>query len=231
MKFNRLGLLSVLLMAPCMAWGQQQLPAVTVQGQADYTGIWRPDRDANALLERDMRKKMRKKMKEAMGGKTRPPAIPADSAGRPSGNDRPGGAPRDGKHGGGAAPGDGSMAEPSVFGSIRPEMDFAAPLQGDLEIVSTAEVLRIGKSGTPLTELDFNRGATEIADGHSRAFVAWEAKQLVVEINTDDGVRVTYTYSLESQGERMRVRTNVVGGPVRIPGGIDMERLYVRQPL
>ncbi len=224
MKFNRLSLLAALVLAPCMALGQQQLPTVTVLGQADYTGIWRPDHDTNIQLERDMRKKM----KEARGPKPRPPAFPSEGADQQSagGGHRPG--PSSGRPGG--PPPDGGPAEPSLPGSIRPEMDFAAPLQNDLQIVSTGAELLIGRSDTPLARLGFGRGATELADGHSRAFVAWEDKRLVVEINTDDGIRMTHTYSLESQGERMRVRTSVTGRTVGIPGGMEMEHLYVRQP-
>jgi hypothetical protein len=235
MRIPSLLFASLLSLLPVLACAQQQLPAVTVVGQADYTGVWRADQTANAKLERDMRKKMRKKMKQAMGAQSRPPSGPPGSGGGPPSSGGPGGMPPGGGPPGGGPPGGmppdaPRMPEPSTFGAIRPEMDFALPLQGDLEIVSDAARVRIGQAGTELTELAFGKGATELANGGSRAFADWEDKKLVIEINTEDGVQVTHTYSLESQGERMRIQTRVAGATVPIPGGMEMERLYTRAP-
>lgn len=225
MKRNLFGLFAVLLLLPCSAASaQQEFPAITVQGRADYTGVWRPDREANAKLEREMRKKM----KRAHGKGTRAPAFPPDHAGPPpGGSGGPPGARPDPANGKGFP---GSATEPTLHGSVRPEMDFASPLQGDLEIQSSETEILIGRAGTELTKLVIERGATELPDGHTRAFAAWEQQQLVIEINTDDGVSVAHTYSLEQNGELLRIRTHVTGRMTHVPGGINLERVYLRQP-
>lgn len=229
MKLPFLGLFAALLLTPgSVALAQQDLPAITVHGHADYTGVWRPDHEANVRLEREMRKKMRKKMKQERGKSNRAPAFPSGNAGPPpEGN---GGTPdaRSGSSDGKGFPA--GAAEPTLHGSMRQEMDFASPLQGDLEILSGQTEILIGRAGSELTRLAIGRGAAELPDGHTRAFAAWDQQQLVIEINTDDGVAVAHTYSLEQNGERLRVRTNVTGRMTRVPGGIDLERVYLRQP-
>ena len=231
MKFITFGVLAALVLAPCMeARVQQDLDRITVQGRPDYSGIWVPDAKANAVLEKQMRKAMRKKMKQAVP-KERAPDYDGPGGGSPP-SGRAGGPPPGGMAGGppeGGPPGRG-RPEPNAHGVMRQEMDFAAPLQGDLEIVSTETDFRLGRVGEPLTELQVGRGATELADGHTRVFAAWEQGQFVVEFNTDDGARVTHTYALEDQGNRLRIRTNVAGRMSPIPGGIDMERVFVRKP-
>lgn len=231
MKLIFLGIFTALVLSQCPeASAQQDLGTVTVHGKPDYSGIWTPDVEANARLEREMRKALRKKMKQAGGKKSRPPAF-----GPEGGGPLQGGSPG-GQSGGppAGASGDGPpgprMAEPNAHGAMRQEMDFAAPLQGDLEIASSESEFRIGRSGTPLTRLEIGRGATELADGHTRVFATWESTHFVVEFNTDDGAQVTHTYSLEDQGNRLRIHTNVSGRMSPISGGIDMERLFVRKP-
>lgn len=230
MKFITLGVLAALLLTQCLeARAQQDLGRITVQGRPDYSGVWTPDAKANAELERQMRKAMRKKMKQA-APKERPPSYEG-----PRGGSLPSGGGVGGPGGpAGGPPDDGPpghpMPEPNAHGVMRQEMDFAAPLQGDLEIVSTESEFRLGRAGGPLTEIAVGRGATELADGHTRVFAAWEQNQFVVEFNTDDGARVTHTYALEDQGNRLRVHTNVAGRMSPIPGGIDMERVFVRKP-
>lgn len=231
MKFISLGIFAALLLSQCLeASAQQDLGGITVYGKPDYSGVWTPDVEANAKLEHDMRKALRKRMKQAGGKKSRAPAFGPEGGGPLQGGMSGGGSggPPPGAHGEGP-PGP-RMAEPNAHGAMRQEMDFAAPLQGDLEIASSETEFRIGRSGTPLTRLEIGRGATELADGHTRVFAAWEKAQFVVEFNTDDGAQVTHTYSLEDQGNRLRIHTNVSGRMSPISGGIDMERLFVRKP-
>lgn len=228
MKFITLGVLAALFLTqPLEARAQQDMDRITVQGRPDYSGIWSPDTKANAELERQMRKEMRKKMKGAA------PKEPAPSYEGPGGGSPPpgggAGGPGGGPPAGGPPPGR-AMPEPNALGVMRQEMDFAAPLQGDLEIVSTENEFRLGRAGGPLTEIAVGRGAVELPDGHTRVFAVWEQSQFVVEFNTDDGARVTHIYSLEDQGNRLRIRTNVAGRMSPIPGGIDTERVFVRKP-
>lgn len=231
MKFITFGVLMALALVPCTeACAQQDLDRITVQGRPDYTGIWTPDTKANAELEKQMRKAMRKKMKQAAPKPERAPSYDGPSGGSPPSGGA--GGPPGGQAGGppGEGPPSRSMPEPNAHGVMRQEMDFAAPLQGDLEIMSTETEFRLGRAGGPLTKIEVGRGATELADGHTRVFAAWEQSQFVVEFNTDDGARVTHTYSLEDQGNRLRIHTNVAGRMSPIPGGIDMERVFVRKP-
>lgn len=223
-------ILAALLLTQCMeAHAQQDLGGITVRGRPDYSDIWTPDAKANAELERQMRKAMRKRIKQA-APKERAPnyegpgggGSPLSGGAGPSGGLQGEGRPDSGPPGLG-------MSEPNAFGLLRQEMDFAAPLQGDLEIVSTETGFRLGQAGGPLTEIAVGRGATEIAEGRVRVFAAWEQSQFVVEFNSDDGARVTHTYALEDQGRRLRIHTNVTEPGSPIPGGIDMERVFLRK--
>lgn len=231
MKHIFLCIFTALVLSQCLeASAQQDLGTVTVHGKPDYSGIWTPDVEANARLEREMRKALRKKMKQAGGKKNRPPAFGPESGGPLQGGSPgspSGGPPAEAPDGGPPGP---RMPEPNAHGAMRQEMDFAAPLQGDLEIASNETEFRVGRSGTPLTRLEIGRGATELADGRTRVFAAWEKTHFVVEFNTDDGAQVTHTYSLEDQGNRLRIHTNVSGRMSPVSGGIDMERLFVRKP-
>lgn len=121
------------------------------------------------------------------------------------------------------------LAMMSAVGMLRPEMDFASPLQGDLRIAMDPDAgVELGAVHTVPVTLMFRGGARDLGDGDVRAFASRENGRLVVEINTDDGTRVTHTYQLEAQGRRMRVKTLVVSSKAPMPGGIPLERLYNR---
>lgn len=116
---------------------------------------------------------------------------------------------------------------PSAVGLLRPEMDFAAPLQGDLVILQDGGMIALGKeTGDPVI-LSTGRGATELGDDLT-ALAMQSSDGLVVEFQTADGAVVTHTYSLESGGTRLRVRTHLSGSQIPIPGGMDLERVYDR---
>ena len=119
MKLIFLGIFTALVLSQCLeANAQQDLGTVTVHGKPDYSGIWTPDVEANARLEREMRNALRKKMKQAGGKKSRPPAFGPESGGPLQGG------PPGGQSGGppAGAPGDGPpgrMPEPNAHGAMR----------------------------------------------------------------------------------------------------------------
>lgn len=217
------------------------LPRVEVVATAPgYSGRWQLDADANARLQRDAQTRMRKRMAKlgprptAKDMPDRPPG--GMGGGMPPGGMGGGGMPGGGMPGGGMPPGGppgGAMPDPlsmmSSVGLMRPEMDFALPLEGDLEIAYDAQAVRLGREGrTPVT-LRFGKGAVALGEGDAtRAFASRESGPLVIEINTDDGVQVTHTYLLEAQGQRLRVKTHVLSRTIPLPGGVETERIYRR---
>ncbi len=199
-----------------------------------YTGVWTPDHAANRKLAQATQKQMRQRMAKlhpSGGGKP-----PGGGAGPPGGmggmGGSPGGMPPGGPSGGGppeGMPDLDPLAMMSAVGMLRPEMDFAEPLQGDLRIVMDPDAgVELGAVDRAPVTLMFRGGARDLGDGDVRAFASRESGRLVVEINTDDGTQVTHTYQLEAQGKRLRVKTQVVSSKAPIPGGIPFERLYNR---
>lgn len=206
--------------------GTDPTDAPEVVAHAGYSGEWTPDEAANAKLAKQLRKQMRSRME-----KMRPPASPPRGGmggGMPGG----GGVQRGGM--GGGMPPDGpppggmpEVSAPTAVGLLKPEMDFAAPLQGDLVILHDEGMVALGNdSGNPVI-LPIGRGATELGDGLT-ALAMQSSDGLVVEFQTADGAVVTHTYSLESGGARLRIRTHVAGSQIPIPGGMDLERVYNR---
>ncbi len=192
---------------------------------AAYSGLWTPDHAANRKLARATQKQMRQRM-----ASMRPPGGGKPDGGGPGGGPGgmgppPGGMPPGGMPGMDADP----LAMMSAVGMLRPEMDFAAPLQGDLRIAMDPDAgVEMGAAEAAPVTLMFRGGARELGDGGVRAFASRANGRLVIEINTDDGTQVTHTYALEAQGKRMRVKTLVVGSKAPIPGGIPFERLFNR---
>jgi hypothetical protein len=198
-----------------------------------YTGEWTPDHAANRKLARATQKQMRQRMAKMHppgggkppGGGGMPPGGPPGGMGGMGGP--PGGMPPGGPPDG--MPDADPLAMLSAVGMLRPEMDFASPLQGDLRIAMDPDAgVEMGAVDTVPVTLMFRGGARDLGDGDVRAFASRESGRLVVEINTDDGTQVTHTYQLEAQGKRMRVKTLVVSSKAPMPGGIPFERLYNR---
>ncbi len=227
----------VLVLAGCASapLAADALDASAATDSGAYTGVWTPDHAANRKLARAMQKQMRQRM-----AKLRPPGGPPAKGG-------PGGGPGGGGPGGmggmgppgGMPPGgppedmQGMDADPlamlSAVGMMRPEMDFAAPLQGDLRIAMDPDAgVEMGAADAVPITLMFRGGARDLGGSGVRAFASRENGRLVIEINTDDGAQVTHVYTLEAQGDRMRVKTRVVSAKAPIPGGIPFERLYDR---
>jgi hypothetical protein len=120
------------------------------------------------------------------------------------------------------------MAMLSAVGLLRPEMDFASPLQGDLRIVYDPEGVQLGGADDETVILMFRGGARELGDGGIRAFASREQGPLVIEIATDAGVRIVHTYQLENGGARLRVKTHMDARDMPMPGGLDTERVFDR---
>lgn len=198
-------------------------PPVVVR--AEYSGDWTPDIAANAKLAKLARRKLRSRMAKAAG---------------PDG--KPG--PQSGSHGGGAdTRGAAGMPRgerkqppqfpdqpqiPTAVGLMREEMDFAAPLEGNLFILQDGEMVAMGKNLESATILSFDRGAIEIGNAGVTASAMLTIDGLHVEFRAPEDVEVIHTYSLEANGTRLRVRTNVSGRRLSIPGGLEIERVYNR---
>lgn len=217
---------------------------------AAYTGRWAPDHAANRKLAQATQKQMRQrlaKLRPPGGGKPGGAGGPQGrgpgggmgggmggmGGGMPPGGMPPGGMPPGGPPGGVPEGMPGMDTDPlammSTVGMLRPEMDFAAPLHGDLRIAIDPEAgVELGAVDTTPVTLMFRGGVRDLGDGSVRAVATRENGRLVIELNTDDGTQVTHTYLLEAAGRRMRVKTLVVGSKAPVPGGIAFERLYNR---
>ena len=216
--------LSMLVLTACASGG----PAAGVEAEAlvpvdpaAYTGVWTPDAAINRKLARALQKQMRQRMAKLNPG-GRPGGMGGGPGGGPGGPGGMGGPP-------GGAPDVDPLAMMSMVGMLRPEMDFAAPLQGDLRITMDpgAGVALGGANASPVT-LMFRGGARDLGDGGTRGFASIESGWLVIELDTDDGTRVTHTYQLEAQGKRLRIRSLVTSGKLPIPGGLPIEHVYDR---
>lgn len=219
-------LVVALLPAPGLADTEpSDLPAVVVHA-AGYSGRWTPDNAANAKIAKTLRKQMRARM-----AKLGPPASPPGGGPSAGGGMPGGGMPGGGMPGGGPKgppPDMPEMPAPNAVGLLRPEMDFAAPLEGDLFILRDEGMIAMGKDLDHAVILPYNRGAVDLGDDGLTALAMLSSGGLVVEFHTNDGVAVTHTYSLESDGTQLRIRTHIAGGRIPIPGGLDMERVYNR---
>jgi hypothetical protein len=194
-----------------------------------YTGLWTPDHAANRKLAKQMQKQLRQRMAKLRppGGKAPSgpggPGGPGGMGGKPPGGMPPGGPP-------GGMPGMDSdpMAMLSAVGLLRPEMDFASPLQGDLRIVYDPAGIQLGAADGEAVILMFRGGARELGDGGIRAFASRQQGPLVIEIATDAGVRIVHTYRLENGGARLRVNTRMEARDMPMPGGLETERVFDR---
>ncbi len=246
-SFMRMNFYFLTLFSLCCAMSPGVSPAqgiAVVVESPTYSGVWAPDRDANQKLARATQKEMRKRMAKRMsslmskqgGGGGMPPGGMPPGGKPPGGMGGMGGMPPGGMGGrgpGGMGPPDmGPTSDPlsmmSAAGMLRPEMDFAAPLEGDLKIEVDSKRVVMGEDGVEGIALAFQGGARELGEGGARAFASHENGNLVVEINTDDGVQVTHTDMLEAQGRRLRVKTLVLSREAPLPGGIPIERIFQR---
>jgi hypothetical protein len=85
------------------------------------------------------------------------------------------------------------MPTPSAVGALRPEMDFAAPLQGDLFITQDEGVIALGRDAENPVILSYGRGAIELGDDGLTALAMQSSDGLVVEFHTGDGTTVSHT--------------------------------------
>ncbi len=244
-SFMRKHIFFLTLFSFCCAMSPGVFPADGIQVVVEsptYSGVWAPDAEANKKLARATQKEMRKRMakqlssqmsKQGGGGGMPPGGMPP--GGKPPGG--MGGMPPSGMGGGmppggmgppGMSPDTDPLSMMSATGMLRPEMDFAAPLEGNLRIAADPERVVLGKDGAEGVALAFHGGARELGEGDVRAFAGHENGNLVIEINTDDGVQVTHTYMLEAQGRRLRVKTLVLSREAPLPGGIPIERIFQR---
>lgn len=190
-----------------------------------HVRLWMPDCKANARSQRGAVQKIRKKM------------ATSDKPGGPGGmaGDDMAGLPPGGMGGMGGMPLGGpspESADPlsmmSQVDLLRAEMDFARPLDGDLRIASDGEAMTIGRDGAVPRTLNYGRNQALNPEDGGRAFAMRENGALVVEINTDDGVQIVHTYTLEDGRDSLRVTSQVFAPDVPIPGGIESEHIYRR---
>ncbi|MGN6150446.1 MAG: hypothetical protein ACTHOH_00360 [Lysobacteraceae bacterium] len=240
--------LSMLVLTACASGPPKdaEAEALVPVDPVAYTGQWTPDPVANRKLARALQKQLRQRM-----AKLHPSGPPGGMGGGPGGGGPMGGGPggMGGPPGGmgggppggmppggppGGMPDIDPLAMMSMVGMMRPEMDFALPLQADLRItLDPGGGVELGAANAKPVTLMFRGGARELGGGNgpgdgTRGFATLEDGRLVIELDTGDGTRVTHTYLLEAQGKRLRVRTLVASSRLPMPGGLPLERVYDR---
>lgn len=126
-----------------------------------------------------------------------------------------------GKHGG--ARGGGGSGSPAEM--LRPEMDFAAPLNDTLILYRSREAVVFGrKASAGVVILPLAGTPVEVAPG-VQASLHEDAQGLRVDVATSNDIHVTYRYATDPEGA-LRVSVQAQG-PVPRPGSrFDVERVY-----
>jgi hypothetical protein len=212
----------------------KHIPLAAAKEIPELTGTWSADQKRNKKLikkaESDMRKKMMASMPKPGGA---PPGggggMPGGGGGMPGGG---GGMPGGGggmPGGGGGMPGGGppgggppgGMSMPpmprleEIANSIRSDIDFALPINAPLMlrldetnmnfVTATGEQIAIPLSGQPQA----------MKEG-LRVFGMFTSTGYSIEFNTDDGMRVAYTYWIE-KNDVLQVRTEISNPMVAMP--------------
>lgn len=186
-----------------------------------FAGRWQPDQEANSRL---------------MASKT-----PADRPARPEGATRPGGSPPGGRPGmnrpeggppggrpGGDRPRDGGPRPGGPDGLVAESQAslLVAPLHGDLLIAQTGELVELGVEGQPPLQARVDGEAVALADQRTRVKVSRHDGNLVLALESEDGLKVTHTYRLEGDGQRLRILSVMEHPSSGRP--IESQRLYRR---
>ncbi len=166
-----------------------QAPVSAQEIAGDPPVQWQADAKANKKAEKVAEKAARKAMpkrhdKPADGG----PKINDDMGGPAGGGgpDGPGGGPGD------APPGGRSRVDASSM--LRPEMDFAAPVDATLLLYRTREALVFGRSDSQdVVVLPLSGSEVQVAPGF-KAAVSEKNGKLGLDINTSNEIHVHYDY-------------------------------------
>jgi hypothetical protein len=214
----------------------RHIPIAPAKQVPELTGTWVPDEKQNKKLLKkaaaEMRKKMTSRMPKPPEGGGPPGGGMPGGGGPPGGGGMPGGGgpPGGGGMPGGPPPGGGSMPEMPRLEEIasmqRVEMDFAlpvrAPLQMKLEQTSMVFVSRSGERiSIPLS------GKPQVLAEGLRGYGMFTSSGYTIEFNTDDKVRVAYTYWIE-ENDILKVRTEIYNPMVPMP--LTFDRVFRRQP-
>lgn len=213
----------------------RHIPLATPKQIPELTGTWVPDEKQNKKLlkkaESEMRKKMTARMPKPPEGGGGPPGgggMPG-GGGPPGGGGMPGGGGPPGGMPGGPPPGGGSMPNMPRMDEIasmqRVEMDFAlpvrAPLQMKLEPTSMVFTSRSGeKIAIPLS------GKPQILAEGLRGYGMFTSSGYTIEFNTDEHVRVAYTYWI-GEKDTLRVRTEIINPMAPLP--LTFDRVFHRR--
>lgn len=207
----------------------------------DITGTWVPDEKQNKKLFKKAASEMREKMmsrrpkpEQSSGGKPNGGGPPGgggmSGGGRPSGGGGPPGG-GGGRPGGGGGPPIDGKSMPSIprldeIASMqRIDIDFAlpvrAPLQMKLEPTNMIFISRTGERiAIPLS------GKPQVLGEDLRGYGMFTSSGYTIEFNTDEGVRVAYTYWMKEK-DSLWVRTEINNPMVPFP--LTFDRVFRRQ--
>ncbi|MFT4257124.1 MAG: hypothetical protein QM599_09235 [Pseudoxanthomonas sp.] len=190
----------------------------------DLSGQWQPDSKQNARLFKQAEKEFRKSRPKGggPGGGDRGGPPPGGGMGGPPSGDAggtggpPPGGPPGGPHGG--AP------EPTVL--LPPEAAFAAPTEDALILYRSRDSVMFGRDGSDAVVVVPFAGATDLGNG-VQASLRDEADQWVLQIETRDGRRANFRYSIpDPAAGGLRIDIDLGGG---MPGGgFKLQRVYRR---
>lgn len=151
---------------------------------------------------------------------------PGGMGGGPDGGGMGGGRGGRGGHGPGG-PGAAGAGHATPASMLRPEMEFAAPLEDTLVLYRSRESVLFGrKDTTDVVMLPLSGAAVSIAPG-VEARLHDVPDGLRVEVTTSNGIRVNYRYRDEAAGV---LRVDILAeGPVPRPGArFEVTRRYTR---
>lgn len=169
-----------------------------------YNGRWRPDQDANTRLAMASVPVESSKC-DSGKNESRSRGDDGDHSGKAGENKSGGGDHSGGKSGESKSDGGSSCTQTQHPFVDAPVTSLIAPQATDLLFDLKGDEVVFGADGQAPLKLKIDGAAQLLSDGRTRAKLYRNGADLVLEIDGDDGLKVTHTYRLEGDGKRLRI--------------------------